>query len=90
MQANPDKFQAIAAGLKSKNEIFCFDLDNGCIIQCENEVKLLGVIIDFKLKFDSHVSKIFKKASRQLGILKHIGKNICFCFVCFDYCLTSR
>ena len=66
LQANPDKFQAIAAGLKSKN-----DLGNGCIIQCEDEVKLLGVTIDFKLKFDLHVSNICKKASRQLGFLKH-------------------
>ena len=76
MQTNPDTFQAIAAGLNSKNENFCFDLGNGCIIQCEDEVKLLDVTIDFKLKFDLHVSNICKKASRQLGILKRIGKNI--------------
>ena len=62
MQANPDKFQAVAAGLKSKNENFSFDLGNGCIIHCEGEVKLLGVTIDFKLKFDLRVSNICKKS----------------------------
>ena len=99
MQANPDKFQAIAAGLKSKNENLCFDLCNGCIKQLEDKVKLLGVTIDFKLKFDLHVSNVCKKASRQHGILKRTGKNICklgklnsyhsFILYNFSYCPLS-
>jgi hypothetical protein len=39
-------------------------------IKCEKEVKLLGVTIDFELKFNSHISNICKKASRQLNVLK--------------------
>ena len=50
---------------------------NACFINCDTEVKLLGVTIDFKHKFDIHVSNTCKKASRQLGILKRIGKNLC-------------
>ena len=50
---------------------------NACFINCDTEVKLLGVTIDFKLKFDIHVSNICKKASRQLEILKRIGNNLC-------------
>ena len=60
---------------------------------------VLGVTIDFKLKFDLHVSNICKMASRQLGILKRIGKNICklgklniyhsFILSNFSYCPLS-
>jgi hypothetical protein len=42
-----------------------FDLA-GNKIKCEKEVKLLGVTIDFELKFNSHISNICKKASRLL------------------------
>jgi hypothetical protein len=36
-------------------------------IKCET-------ILDFKLNFNEHISKICKKASRQLNVLKRIGK----------------
>ena len=45
-------------------------------IDCEDEVKLLGVTFDFKLTFNSHVSHICKKASQQLNVLKRIGNNL--------------
>jgi hypothetical protein len=45
-------------------------------IKCEKEVKLLGVTIDFLLKFNSHISNICKKASRQLNVLKRLGKYL--------------
>ena len=44
-------------------------------IDCEDEVKLLGVTFDFKLTFNSHISHICKKASQQLNVLKRIGNN---------------
>jgi hypothetical protein len=47
---------------------------NGNIIKCEDEVKLLGVTIDFELNFITHIANTCKKASRQLNILKRIGK----------------
>jgi hypothetical protein len=45
-------------------------------IKCEKEVKLLGVAIDFELKFNSHISNICKKESRQLNVLKRLGKYL--------------
>ena len=42
-------------------------------IDCEDEVKLLVVTLDFKLTFNDHVSHICKKASQQLNVLKRIG-----------------
>ena len=50
MKANPEKFQAIAVGEKTKVEDITFNLDNN-IIKCEESVKLLGVTIDFQLNF---------------------------------------
>jgi len=76
MQANPDKFQAIALGKKSKDHNLTFNV-NGSNIPCDDDVKLLGVTIDFRLKFDIHISNICKKASRQLNVLKRIGKHLC-------------
>jgi hypothetical protein len=76
MKANPDKFQAIAIGKKSKDKDITFKLNNN-EIKCEDEVILLGVTLDFRLKFHSHISNICKKASKQLNILKRIGKNLC-------------
>jgi hypothetical protein len=69
---------------------------DGNKIDCEKEVKLLGVTIDCQLKFNTHISNICKKASRQLNVLKHIGKHltklgrltIYFSFIMsnFNYC----
>lgn len=75
MKANPDKFQALAIGKKTFDHKIIFEL-NGNRIECENDVKLLGVTIDYKLNFDKHISEICKKASRQLNVLKRIGKYL--------------
>ena len=60
MKANPDKFQAICHGKKANENITSFHISN-TDIQCEDNVTLLGVNIDFLLKFDSHVTDICKK-----------------------------
>jgi hypothetical protein len=51
---------------------------DGNEILCENEVKLLGVTIDCQLKLNIHISEICKKkkASRQINVLKRIGKHL--------------
>ena len=47
MIANPDQFQPIAVGKRTKDENIFFDLENN-VINCEDNVKLLGVTINFK------------------------------------------
>lgn len=37
---------------------------------------MLGVTIDFQLKFDKHIANICKKASRQINVLKRVGKYL--------------
>lgn len=73
MQANPDKFQAISVGKKTNSEMKSIkvgDVD----IPCEENVKLLGVELDFKLDFDDQVTEICKKAARQLNVLQRLSK----------------
>ena len=62
MKANLENFQAIAVGEKIKIEAITFNLDNN-VIKCEENVKLLGVTIDFQLNIHVHVSNICKRAS---------------------------
>jgi hypothetical protein len=75
MQANPDKFQAIALGKRTfaQNPIFSIDL---VTISCHEVVKLLGIEIDYQLKFDSHIKTLCRKASQQLNVLKRIGSYL--------------
>jgi ribonuclease P/MRP protein subunit RPP40 len=75
MKANPDKFQAISLGKKSFETIKSFDIGN-FEIQCEEKAQLLGINIDYLLKFDVHISELCRKASRQLSVLKRIGHNL--------------
>ena len=76
MQANPEKFQAIAVGKKTAQKSPTFNICD-FNITCDETVKLLGVDIDFMLNFDSHIKSICKKAAQQLNILKRIGRNLC-------------
>ena len=73
MKANPDKFQAICIGKKTYDNIETFRIGE-TDIKCENNVSLLGINIDFMLKFDDHVTEICKMASKQLAVLKRLGR----------------
>ena len=72
MKANPDKFQAICVGKKAHDNIESFQIGQ-TNIKCEENVTLLGINIDFMLKFDDYISEICKKASKQLAVLKRLG-----------------
>ena len=60
MKANPDKFQAICIGKKTYDNIETFRIGE-TDIKCENNVSLLGINIDFMLKYDDHVTKFVKR-----------------------------
>ena len=45
-------------------------------IKSVNEVKLLGITIDTKLSFDSHVNILCKKGSRNMNILKRLSNRV--------------
>ena len=73
MKANPEKFQAICIGKNTHDNIDSFQVGQ-TNIKCDDNVTLLGVNLDFMLKFDAHVSEICKKASKQLAVLKRLGR----------------
>ena len=73
MKANPDKFQAICIGKKSHDNIDSFQVGQ-TNIKCDDNVTLLGINLDYMLKFDTHVSEICIKASQQLAVLKRLGR----------------
>ena len=73
MKANSDKFQAICIGKKSHENIDYFQVGQ-TNIKCDDNVILLGINLDYMLKFDTHVSEICKKASQQLAVLKRLGR----------------
>ena len=66
MIANPSKFQAIILS-KSKIPIITpIQIGNKTIVTKESVV-LLGIEIDFKLKFESHINNLCTKAGVQLN-----------------------
>ena len=77
MKANPNKFQAVAVGVLTHTEGPTFRIGEA-EIECDETVKLLGVHIDFNLKFDTQISNICRKASQQINVLKRIGNWILF------------
>ena len=75
MIANPSKFQAIFLN-KSKEHIDTNIEIDGNIIDSSNLVTLLGLEIDDKLNFDSHISNLCTKAGGQLNCLYRYKKYL--------------
>ena len=75
MIANPEKYQAVVLGNTAHDfEIKCSEE----LIPISNEIKLLGVTLDKKLKFDSHIRSICRKIGGQVNALNRL-KNILPC-----------
>jgi hypothetical protein len=66
MKANPDKFQAIALGRKSRDSRPVFEIGN-VLIAAEDHVKL-GVDIDVLLSLNTHLGTISRTASQQINV----------------------
>ena len=68
MKANDDKCHVL---LSSPDDSALIQMKNSSI-KCSKVKNLLGVHIDYKLKFDIHVETICKKARRNLSALSRI------------------
>ena len=75
MKMNPDKCHLIVAG--HKWEMIWANIGEIKIWE-ENSVKLLGVTIDNKLRFDAHLSEVCQKAENKLSALTRIFKFLSF------------
>ena len=66
MTRNPAKYQAIIKG--KTQELPKFSCDN-TIIPITNEIELLGVTVDDKLKFENHrIRNLCRKVSQQTAV----------------------
>ena len=73
MVVNPDKFQVIFFGNNENVDTFSVD---GHTIQVSNTVKLLGVTIDNKLTFASHIKDLCKRANQKKSALLRLRKYL--------------
>ena len=73
MQANPEKFQSISVGKKTQSAMTNIEIAD-VSIPCADNVKLLGIELDYKLDFDVQVTQTCKKAARQLNVLQRLSK----------------
>ena len=75
LQGNFSKYQVISFGPKNKSKELNIVMMNSTI-ERHPEIKLLGMTIDDKLNFMSHVSNVCKKASRQVGVISRLRNMI--------------
>ncbi len=67
--ANPSKFQfMLLQSFTSKEDLSDDILINNTRIE-HSQVKLLGVILDDKLKFNKHIDVLCKNTNRQANVL---------------------
>ena len=93
LAANPSKFQVMFLGLKQA--LSKFNIGN-ISIKIKDTVKLLGIYIDNKLRFNTHVENKCQKASNKIRALRRIrpfislktAKTLCnaYIFSNFRYC----
>ena len=75
MGENPDKFQMFLGTNQFSNK--CLNI-NGMKCITKKAVKLLGINIDWKLNFNSHVDIICTKANRKLKALYRLRSKLDF------------
>ena len=77
MVANPGKFQIMFFGSNINNSKITFMIEYKRV-KSRNEVKLLGITIDDKLSFTTHIENLYSTASNGLRALARIHKFISF------------
>ena len=68
LKLNPSKCHTISFTLRKSPVVHNYSL-NGTALERRNETRDLGVILDAKLTFASHVDSTVSKANRMLGLL---------------------
>ena len=75
IRRNHDKYKAMVMGKTSRDPVFKCE---GASIPLVEEVELLGVTIDDKLKFESQIKKICREMSQQIAVEKRMKKLLPF------------
>jgi len=72
---NHSKYQAITLGRVERNPVLTCE---GTVIPTQDEIELLGVTIDNKLKSEGQIRKICHKVSQQIAVLNRLKKMLPF------------
>ena len=93
---NHNKYKAMVMGKTSRNPVFKCE---GTSIPLVEEMELLGVTVDNKLKFEGQIKKMCRKVSQEIAVLKRMKKllplqlreNLYRAFIAphFNYCAES-
>ena len=70
MILNPNKCHYMCIGKNTESDIFKFE--NVCLENSKEEL-ILGITIDNKLTFDSHIKSICRKAGQKLSALSRVS-----------------
>ena len=73
MALNAGKCHFMCLGNDTKNETFIF---KGLVMKNSKEHKILGVTIDNKLTFKSHIKNLCKKAAQKIGALSRLSNHL--------------
>jgi len=81
LQLNPKKSEVLLIGTREKRKVLSLSLGSGLTIagtsiDLSSTSKLLGVIFDPALSFDSHISQVCKSANYHLRALSHIRRSL--------------
>ena len=71
MKRNHSKYQAVNFGRVKRNPVLTCE---GTIIPIQDEMELLGVTLDNKLKFEGQIRKICCKVCEQVAVLNRLKK----------------
>ena len=69
MQANPDKFHGLALSKRAFDRKPTFSI-KAAELECTEDAKLLDVDIDYMLNFNTHITNVCRRASRQINVLR--------------------
>ena len=74
MKANPEKFQVMFMGknVPKRFKICIYDIN----IESSENIEILGIILDTRLKFDLMVRQICRKVSCQINVLQRLRSKL--------------
>ena len=78
MVLNADKCHYMVLGTNNKKDQSDLTCNEGTLKITKKEEKILGIIIDNQLRFQSHINHICKEANKKLSALSHVQKYMKF------------
>ena len=90
LDANVSNFQSMLLSTNGKNDMSL--TINDVKIQVTDDMKVLGINMDYCLKFDKHIAYLCAKAGRQLNVLQRLKGSLDYssCLTIYKTFITSN